>query len=60
VVSTAHGWIPRRLALYPLYKAAYLATARFDDVTVAVSRDTARRFGRWTRHVVVVPVTVPS
>jgi len=55
VVSTAHGWVPRRLAMYPLYEAAYLATARLDDVTVAVSRDTAQRFGRWARRVVVVP-----
>jgi len=55
VVSTAHGWIPRRLVLRSLYEAVYLRTARFDDMTIAVSRDTARRFGRWAPRLRVVP-----
>jgi len=55
VVSTAHGWIPRRLALRRVYEALYLATTGLDDATIAVSRDTAGRFGRWGGPVRVVP-----
>jgi len=55
LVTTAHGWIPRRLGLSPLYEALYLATARLDQVTIAVSRDTARRYGRWAPGLRVVP-----
>lgn len=55
LVATAHGWIPRRLALRHLFEAIYLWTTSLDDATIAVSRDTARRFGRWGRGVRVVP-----
>lgn len=55
LVVTAHGWIPRRLALRRLIEAVYLVTTPLDDATIAVSSDTARRFGRWARRVSVVP-----
>ncbi len=55
LVATAHGWIPRRLALRRLFEAIYLWSTSLDDATIAVSRDTARRFGRWGRRVLVVP-----
>jgi len=47
LVTTAHGWIPRRLGFSGLYEVLYLVTARLDAVTIAVSEDTARRYGRW-------------
>jgi len=46
VVSTAHGWIPKRLPLRRLIEASYLWTTGLDDVTIAVSQDTARHFGQ--------------
>ncbi len=55
VVSTAHGWIPRRLALRRLFAAIYLVSARLEDGILAVSRHTARRLGRWGRDPLVVP-----
>jgi len=53
VVSTAHGWVPRRLPLRRLIEAVYLWTTGLDDVTIAVSRDTARHFGRRGSLVVI-------
>jgi len=54
IVTTAHGWIPGRLRLRRLYQAVYRVTTVLDDATIAVSRDTARRFGSWGRRVAVV------
>lgn len=54
VVSTAHGWVPRRLAFRAGFEAAYLLTTSLDDATIAVCADTARRFGRWSASVRVV------
>ena len=54
IVTTAHGWIPGRLRLRLLYQAVYRVTTVLDDATIAVSRDTARKFGPWGRRVVVV------
>ncbi len=55
LVSTAHGWIPRRLLLRHVFEALYLVTTPLDDVTIAVSEDTARRFGGWARRLRVIP-----
>jgi len=55
LVTTAHGWIPRRLGFSGLYEVLYLATARLDAVTIAVSEDTARRYGRWAPRLRVAP-----
>jgi len=54
IVTTAHGWIPGRLRLRRLYQAVYRVTTILDDATIAVSRDTARKFGPWGRRVAVV------
>jgi len=54
IVTTAHGWIPDRLRLRQLYQAVYRVTTVLDDATIAVSRDTARKFGPWGRRVAVV------
>jgi len=55
LVTTAHGWIPRRLGFSGLYEGLYLVTARLDRITIAVSRDTARRYGRWAPRLRVAP-----
>jgi glycosyltransferase involved in cell wall biosynthesis len=66
IVTTAHGWIPGRLRLRRLYQAVYRVTTVLDDATIAVSRDTARKFGSWGRRVAVVangiapPAETPS
>jgi len=66
IVTTAHGWIPGRLRLRLLYQAVYRVTTVLDDATIAVSRDTARKFGPWGRRVAVVvngiapPAETPS
>jgi len=54
VVSTAHGWIPQRLALRRLFAAIYLVSARLEDGILAVSCHTAARLGRWGRDPRVV------
>jgi glycosyltransferase involved in cell wall biosynthesis len=55
IVTTAHGWMPGRLRLRRLFAAAYRLTTPLDDATIAVSRDTAGKFGRWARRLTVVP-----
>jgi glycosyltransferase involved in cell wall biosynthesis len=55
IVTTAHGWIPGRLRLRWFFEAIYRLTTLLDDVTIAVSRDTAGKVGRWGRRLTVVP-----
>jgi len=55
IVTTTHGWIPRRLPLNGLVGAFYRWATGLDDATLAVIRHTARFFGRLEGKVRVVP-----
>jgi len=56
-LTSAHGWIPRRLRLYRWIEHAYNRTASWEDAAIAVARSVAEKLeaNRYPNPILVVP-----